>query len=266
MANLTRFENDGLELVIDIETGEAFATQSAYSRMSNVAKNTISMRVKGVQSDLIKSAEILTPGGLQGVQLIPAKLVFQWLIKDNPELALAMGEVGATVYLHKLAGYTVTSSAIETPITKPEYIYLPPIEQADKALNVAERFVSMFGKMNPSLEQAFKDTIGNAMLTTTTKSSELWMGVSNFASVELGYTIPKKGEFRDSALGTWIRFYYPELSDKQEKRLCNETQQDIWVYPIHECREQLKNAVDEFFNDPSPGTNLRLAGAFKRNK
>ena len=114
MTSLTRFElTEGLELFIDTETGEAFATVTGYALMANKAKSTISERLQGVRSEDIKTAEIFTPGGLQGVRLIPAKLVFQWLIKDNPELALVMGEVGATVYLHKLAGYTFTSSAIE---------------------------------------------------------------------------------------------------------------------------------------------------------
>jgi hypothetical protein len=54
-------------------------------------------RIKGVQSDELKTAEVLTPGGLKGVQLLPAKIIFRWMIKDNPELSIAMGEVGASI-------------------------------------------------------------------------------------------------------------------------------------------------------------------------
>ena len=114
MSSLTVFKtNDGIELVIDTQTGEAFATQAGYSRMSGKASSTISERLKGVRSDYIRMAEILTAGGLQGVRLIPAKLVYKWLLKDNIGLAEAMGEVGATVYIHQLAGYKITS--IEKP-------------------------------------------------------------------------------------------------------------------------------------------------------
>jgi hypothetical protein len=122
MTSLTRFESsDSIELVIDIETGEAFATQAGYARMSGLSKQAISKRcLKGVNQNELKTAEILTPGGLQGVRLIPAKQAFQWLIKDNPELAFKMGEVGATVYLHQLAGFKISSSAIEEKPKTPQ--------------------------------------------------------------------------------------------------------------------------------------------------
>jgi hypothetical protein len=110
--SLTVYNNDGLELVINTATGEAFATVNSYARMSGKDKSVISRRVKGVAPGSFKTAEILTAGGVQGVALIPAKTVFAWMVKDNPELAIAMGEAGATVFLHKLAGYEVKSEAI----------------------------------------------------------------------------------------------------------------------------------------------------------
>jgi hypothetical protein len=143
--------------------------------------------------------------------------------------------------------------------------YLPALEQADKAISIAERYEKVFGKINPQIEQHLKDLIGNTLLEANKSTTEqIWMGVVNFAEVELGYSVPKKGEHRDSALGLWIRFYYPKLSSKQERRLCNETQQNIYVYPIHDVRDELANAVHEFFADSNPGTKLRLDGAFKR--
>lgn len=90
------------------------------------------------------------------------------------------------------------------------------------------------------------------------------MGVVNYAEVELGYYVRKNGEYRDSALGTWIRFYHPHLSDKQEKRLCNETQQRIWVYPVHEVGDELAKAISSFFAHPEPSTHLKQVGAYKR--
>ena len=44
-------------------------------------------------------AELQTPGGLQGVHLLPADVVFDWLFDDNRDLAKAMGACGANVYL-----------------------------------------------------------------------------------------------------------------------------------------------------------------------
>lgn len=122
MSNLTRFEsNDGIELYIDGLTGEAFASQTGYCRMSGKAKSTISERVERFGFEAIKSSEILTTTGLKTVRLLPADIVFEWLMKDNPELALAMGKAGATVYFHQLAGYSVTSNTKTDPILSPEF-------------------------------------------------------------------------------------------------------------------------------------------------
>lgn len=118
MTSLTVFKNDGLEILIDTKTGESFATQAAYARMSGVSYPAVRKRVereKGSDIFLLKTAEIITGKGLQTVTLIPADIVFDWLIEDNPSLAKAMGKAGATVYLHQIAGYKVESSAITTP-------------------------------------------------------------------------------------------------------------------------------------------------------
>jgi hypothetical protein len=117
MSSLTVFKQDGIELVIDTMTGEAFATQAGYCRMSGVEKTALANRLsrgfQGVHKNDLKVAEILTDGGLQGVHLISANTVFKWLMKDNPELAEKMGEAGATVYMHQLAGYKVESKPVE---------------------------------------------------------------------------------------------------------------------------------------------------------
>lgn len=139
MTNITRFENEGIELAINIETGEAFATQSGYARMSGKDRSTIVKRCKGCESGVIKSAEILTAGGLQGCELIPADLVFDWLWNDKPELARAMGKAGATVYLHQLAGYKVSSEAI---VPKPEQRKLvSTVEETAARIDPLRRFL-----------------------------------------------------------------------------------------------------------------------------
>lgn len=109
MTTLSVFEKDGLEIVIDLKTGASYATQSAYARMSGKSKSTISERMHGVREEDILTAEIQTRGGLQRVRLIPARLAFQWALKDNQALAAKMGEAGCTVFFHQIAGYKVTS-------------------------------------------------------------------------------------------------------------------------------------------------------------
>ena len=117
--NLTRFDNDGIELLINTQTGEAFSTQAGYARMSGLSQQAVNKRCRGYNQDELQSFEIDLGHGLQGYNLIPAKLVYRWLIKDCPELGFAMGEAGATVYLHQLAGFNVTSTAI-APAPQPE--------------------------------------------------------------------------------------------------------------------------------------------------
>ena len=121
---LARFEKDDIELVIDTRTGEAFVSIRGYARMSGKAQSTIQSRTdrmsEGERSRVTQTAEIQTPGGLQGVRLIPAKLAFKWAITDKPELAEAMGEAGATVYIHQLAGYQVKSDAVSPSPALPQ--------------------------------------------------------------------------------------------------------------------------------------------------
>ena len=71
--------------------------------------------LQGDNKDRVKTAQIQTPGGLQGARLIPADLIFEWLMGDNPKLALEMGKAGATLYIYKLAGYQVKASEPEPP-------------------------------------------------------------------------------------------------------------------------------------------------------
>lgn len=109
-----RFDKDGVELAIDVNTGESFVTKRGYARMGKVDESTVRKRLQGADCHVIKRAEIPTRGGLQGADLIPGKLALRWLAKDNPELLAAMGEAGWNVYCHKLAGFEVRSTAIAT--------------------------------------------------------------------------------------------------------------------------------------------------------
>jgi hypothetical protein len=111
--SLTRFDQDGLELFIDTQTGEAFASISGYARMVGLSKQAVSKRLNlGVNQNVFKTAEVPTDVGLRQSTLIPASTVFKWAIKDKPELAEAMGLCGATVYLHQLAGYQIKSEIV----------------------------------------------------------------------------------------------------------------------------------------------------------
>lgn len=137
MDSLTVFNNNGIELVINEQTKEIFATQNGYARMSGLTKQAISKRIKGVNQTEIKTAEIQTLGGLQGVNLIPASLVFEWSLKDNLDLAKAMGTAGATAYLFRLAGYRIDAQLAEVSTPQSEQKVLPLSRETQAQLLLA---------------------------------------------------------------------------------------------------------------------------------
>ena len=115
-SSLQRFEHDGIELIINTETGESFASISGYARMSGKIPSTISRRLtmSGLREKGLKQAQIETASGLRTVALIPEDVICQWLIKDNHELALKVMQLGVRLFLHTIAGFQVKSDAIET--------------------------------------------------------------------------------------------------------------------------------------------------------
>lgn len=104
MSNLTRFENNGLELIIDITSGEVFASQSAIARMCNVSEAAIR---KFLSSNQIKtkSLQIPTDKGLRTSNLVDEAIIKQALVKYNPELLLQCVDAGLRIYLHGIAGF-----------------------------------------------------------------------------------------------------------------------------------------------------------------
>ena len=113
-SSLQRFDQDGIELIINTETGESFATVRGYARMSGKTHTTILRRLKVVDSDVLNHAQIQTAGGLQGGALIPEDLICQWLPKDNPAMASQVLKLGVRLFLHTIAGFQIKSDAIET--------------------------------------------------------------------------------------------------------------------------------------------------------
>ena len=77
-------------------------------------RSTIQNRLKGGSEINVKTAEVLTGSGLQVVKLLNEKLIAEWLLKDNPEMATKLLTLGIRVFLHQLAGYEVKSAATLT--------------------------------------------------------------------------------------------------------------------------------------------------------
>lgn len=102
--NLQRYKKDGLELIIDINTGEVFASQNAIARMCQVSKEAI-RKWKGVNQIPAITAEIFTSGGLQGVNLFDEDAIYEALAKYNPNVLAKCAKAGLRIFLHGIAGY-----------------------------------------------------------------------------------------------------------------------------------------------------------------
>jgi hypothetical protein len=139
-----RFDKDGIELVINTQTGESFATQAGYARMSGLTKQAISKRYsQTVNQGETKTAEVQTPQGLRTVNLIDEDLIAEWLPKDNPTMATQLLKLGVRVFMHKLAGFEITSSAIieaQQPVERilPTRDAVDYIEAASKLESLSE--------------------------------------------------------------------------------------------------------------------------------
>ena len=242
MNNLTRFDQGGIELLIDTVTGEAYASQMGYARMSGVNYSTVKKRVerlKGGDTNTFKTAKIQTAGGLQEATLLPADLVYDWSFEDNPVLVRAMGKAGATVFMHQLAGFKISSTASITQ--KP--LQLPPADvRVANLISALDRIG--FDMENPRFNQGIKDITGDILglgrSALKPATSETWCGVAERAE-QLGYPVGEVSRKR-SQLGKWVA--RGGLLKKQEARLCNGTQRSVNLYLVD---DELDSRINDFF-------------------
>lgn len=230
MSTLQRYDRDGLELVIDTQSGEAFATVSGYARMSGKAKSTISDRT--VRSGGLKTAEVQTTTGSKTVRLIPESIISDWIIDDNPKLAKQMLKAGVRVFLYGVAGYQVKPSDPQ-PTPQPQ-LELPP---TDIRIDNLARNLQYFGIdiTNPRFNQEIKDLVTDKILMAESGNTpkETWLGVAEKAE-RMGYPVALVTRFR-SSLGKWVAKHSDELDSRTESRLCNGTQRPIKLY--RDCQE-----------------------------
>jgi hypothetical protein len=116
MTNFVRYETsiEALELVINQDNGDVYASQSATGRMCDTAESNIRYICTSQQWGLL-AAEILTPSGVRSSQLLNEDQIFDCLAKYNPPLLAQCAKAGLRVYLYGLAGYEIkpTSKTLE---------------------------------------------------------------------------------------------------------------------------------------------------------
>jgi hypothetical protein len=145
---LDRFDGEnGIEILINGNTGESFCSVRGYARMANKSVSTISERLP-IGDSASNMSQIHTNGGLQGVRLITEDQIVEWLPKDNPIAASHLLKMGVRMGLHKMAGYSISSTAVKSTAVNPE-----PDEFAEMRARV-ELAKSLAG--NPGAIEAYK--------------------------------------------------------------------------------------------------------------
>jgi hypothetical protein len=248
--NLTVFNNNGLELLIDQVTGECFASISAVARMCEKNKSTIQRYVNGkshcVAQMVLKSAEIPSKRGFKSVALLNEEQILEVVAKYNTELLKAFFKAGLRVYLHQLAGYKVTSEAVE-----------PPEEKTDEQLNYEQEASSVSNAIrnitdnlydNPAIAQILIDTTMNKFIqrhNLQIQANQLnqveYKGAAQIAE-EMGYKTNLSSRTR---LGKFVRDSEVAHLGKREKRLCNSEMRAIWCYPD---LPKVRKVIQQFFS------------------
>jgi hypothetical protein len=229
---LTAYNENGLELFINNATGESYASMSATARLC-VCEVTQIRRLTG-DTESLKAFNIKTSNGDKDVKLLNEEQILKCLVKYNPEAILKFAQAGLRVYLHQIAGYQVTSSAVQTTIKQQ-----PTLQQKLDTVAAIEKIPSL--QISESLKQVLLDSIGDEFLTNKQlpEVTERWVGVAQLAE-ELGY---KTNQSNRSSLGAYCA-KASGLAKKREKRLCVGQLREIWVYLETDA---LKTVIHDYF-------------------
>ena len=241
LTNFEQFEKDGIELIIDTATGESFASERGYARMSGKSQSTVNSRIKrmkeGERNYLVKMAEVQTAQGLQTVRLLSEDLIIEWLPKDNPAMASQLLKLGVRVFIHKLAGFEVTTTAVN-PVPIPER-QLPPVRDGVDYANAA---IAVQGLKDGILKQLISDLLVDELsldqnlkyLPVAEKPKQYTIAKARAKS--LGYTETQIGS--GTSLGRFVK-----------SQIQPAFQEQIGRYPVYhyEINSALDTAIHTFF-------------------
>lgn len=242
-SNYAPFHNeDGLELVINTETGECFASQSALARMVDVSEAAIRKWVKNPSNQIeVFEAQIQTTQGLRTSNLINEDGIYQAFCKYKPELLIACAKAGIRMYLHTLAGYKfqkVEQDEIIEIHQEPERV-LPSRDAVDYA-NAATQIQTL---PNGILKQLIKDALIDQIETERNlkylpvAEKPKKYTIAKVRAKQLGYSDRQIGN--GIGLGRFVR-----------SRVEPSFQEYVGRYPVYhyEINQELDQAIAEYFS------------------
>lgn len=245
MSTLTRFDSNGLELVIDIETGESFASIRAVARMCDTAESKIRY-FSGAQLFELKTAEVHTPGGLQGAQLLNEDQILEVAAKYKPELVQAFAKLGLRASLHQLAGYTVSSTAVEskpeTPAVNPKDAFiLEVIKVGLQAATIVhdDRAALLYNVQLQNLACRLHTEDNSETSTVKALPQEVWLTVSEVLQQEnYSYLNKKAVQNTLGQIGKLVKAHYEAETGLEPKVVTksvgtNHKSTEIKLYPEH---------------------------------
>ena len=232
---LTNYNKDGLELVINQETGEAFASISAAARMTDKNESSIRSYVKSTLGSsreiVLLEAEVLTTTGFKTSRLFNESQILEVVAKYKPDLLIKFAQAGLRVFLHQLAGYQVSSTAVVQPDTQ--------LTNRQISLELAESIRTITDTLddNPRIAQLLIDNALMDIRQHQITGTEL-KGVVEIAT-SMGFKVDASSRSR---LGKFIKSC--GFEPQKEKRICNGQMREINCYLE---TEELKNTISAFF-------------------
>ena len=112
LGQLVAYQREGLELFIS-DTGEVYASQSAMARMLGMQQGHLSSVLKhpllpsSTHSEKGYSLKLPTTNGVREQMLYGVGTIIALASRYNPAVNKRFAEMGATMYLYKLAGYKI---------------------------------------------------------------------------------------------------------------------------------------------------------------
>ncbi len=178
-----------------------------------------------------------TATGFKTHNLITEDLIVEWLPKDNPEMATQLLKLGVRAFMHKLAGYTVSTSAMPQQMENRVNPALIAAREIEEIHNRTEY-------ISPRLAQLLIDStvnhhLGDQKQIAGSTDPQL-RGVVEIAE-EMGFKVTIENR---SLLGRFVSKQVGDLA-KPESRLVNGTMRQVKCYPD---TEQVRKAISDFFS------------------